>query len=175
MSSGGVRNISDEVFPGIIVGGKAAARNKDYLLLLGVTHVLNTAEGNGCNVRSRMTVNTGAEYYRPAGIQYMGLRLLDVSQTNISEHFDDIIHFIDSAISGGGKILVNCHLGVSRSPTCVLAYLITKHNMTVAQAVDQVRKHRMVKPNEGFLKQLTELDVRLRDDSFAGLTGKSRS
>ena len=87
-----------------------------------------------------MTVNTSAEYYRPAGIQYMGLRLLDVSQTNISEHFNDIIHFIDSAISGGGKILVNCHLGVSRSPTCVLAYLITKHNMSVAQAVDQVTK-----------------------------------
>ena len=52
----------------------------------------------------------------------------------------NIINFIDSAISGGGKILVNCHLGVSRSPTCVLAYLITKHNMTVAQAVDQVTK-----------------------------------
>ena len=152
-----------------------------------------------CFIRSRMTVNTSAEYYRPVGIQYMGLRLLDISQTNISEHFPDIVQFIDSAISNGGKILVNCHLGVSRSPTCVLAYLITRHNMTVAQAVDQVypdwcnisdlfldlleqnifqvRKHRMVKPNEGFLKQLTELDVRLRDSSLAAesLTGKGRS
>ena len=85
-----------------------------------------------------MTVNTSAEYYRPAGIQYMGLRLLDVSQTNISDHFEDIVQFIDSAISGGGKVLVNCHLGVSRSPTCVLAYLITKHNMSLTEAVDQV-------------------------------------
>ncbi len=37
----------------------------EYLGLLGVTHVLNTAEGAGAG--ARMSVNTSQEYYRPAG------------------------------------------------------------------------------------------------------------
>ena len=44
---------------------RAAARNTDYLGLLGVTHVLNTAEGAGPG--ARMTVNTSQEYYSPSG------------------------------------------------------------------------------------------------------------
>lgn len=75
----------------------------EYLGLLGVTHVLNTAEGFG----ARMTVNTSQEYYSPAGklstlcivgqmlctagIVYMGLRLVDVTQTNISRHFPKVM------------------------------------------------------------------------------------
>jgi len=41
-----VRNLSDEVFPGILVGDKLAASNRYYLSKLGVTHVLNAAEGH---------------------------------------------------------------------------------------------------------------------------------
>ena len=37
----------------------------EYLGLLGVTHVLNTAEGAGAG--ARMVVNTSQEYYSPAG------------------------------------------------------------------------------------------------------------
>jgi len=40
-----VHNISDEVFPGILVGDRLAASNRYYLCKLGVTHVLNAAEG----------------------------------------------------------------------------------------------------------------------------------
>ena len=44
---------------------RAAARNVEYLGLLGVTHVLNTAEGAGA--AARMAVNTSQEYYSPSG------------------------------------------------------------------------------------------------------------
>jgi len=151
-----VRNISDEVFPGILVGDKGAACNRYYLCKLGVTHVLNAAEGH-----SNGTVDTDKEFYEPWGITYKGLRLLDVPQTNIALHFNDITEFIDAALSGGGKVLVNCEMGMSRSSTCVLAYLMLKHKMTAGDALAKVRKHRYVRPNKGFLRQLYELDTRL--------------
>ena len=116
---------------------RAAARNVEYLVRLGVTHVLNTAEGAGA--MSRMTVNTSQEYYRHVGITYKGLRLVDVTQTNISRHFPEVVEFLDSAIASGGKVLVNCHLGVSRSAACVMAFLITRHHMSVAEAMEKVR------------------------------------
>ena len=93
-----------------------------------------------------------------------------------------MVEFLDAALASGGKVLVNCHLGVSRSAACVLAYLLTRHHMTQADAMDkvmthtctlyfqrsenefQVRRHRLVRPNEGFLRQLTELERQLRTE-----------
>eukprot|EP00092_Neocalanus_flemingeri_P005601 GFUD01006033.1.p1 GENE.GFUD01006033.1~~GFUD01006033.1.p1 ORF type:complete len:167 (-),score=34.17 GFUD01006033.1:71-571(-) len=151
-----VRNISDEVFPGILVGDKGAAQNRCYLSRLGVTHVLNTAEG-----KRNGTVDTSQAFYNPFGIKYKGLKLVDVAQTNIALHFNDVAEFIDEALAHGGKILVNCEMGMSRSSTCVLAYLMLRQKMTAKEALSKVRQHRPVRPNPGFLAQLAELDMRL--------------
>ena len=63
-------------------------------------------------------------------MKYKGLKLVDVAQTNIALHFDDVAEFIDEALANGGKILVNCEMGMSRSSTCVLAYLMLRQKMT---------------------------------------------
>lgn len=52
--------------------------------------------------------------------------------------------------------------GVSRSATCVLAYLMIKKNMLATDAIHLVRANRDIHPNNGFLRQLAELDNRLR-------------
>ena len=41
--------------------------------------------------------------------------------------------FIHSAVTSGGLVMVNCYMGLSRSATCVLAYLMTKHNMSLTK------------------------------------------
>ena len=61
-----------------------------------------------------------------------------------------------------GKVLVNCLMGMSRSSTCVLAYLMLRQNMTAVEALTEVRRHREVRPNDGFLRQLADLDNKLR-------------
>ena len=78
---------------------RSAARNTFYLKKVGVTHVLNTAEG-----QTSGTVDTNQKFYKPFNIQYKGLKLLDVSQANISIHFTEISEFIDSGLQGGGKV-----------------------------------------------------------------------
>ena len=65
-----------------------------------MTHVLNTAEG-----QTSGTVDTSEKFYKPFGIKYKGLKLLDVSQTNIAIHFNEVADFIDEALTGGGEIL----------------------------------------------------------------------
>ena len=90
------------------------------------------------------------EFYEPWGITYKGLRLLDVPQTNIALHFNDITEFIDAALTGGGKVLVNCEMGMSRSSTCVLAYLMLKHKMTAGDALAKVDFHcQSIQPKQG--------------------------
>jgi len=151
------RNISDEVFPGVHLGDRGAAKNTFYLKKIGVTHVLNTAEGNRTGL-----VDTNQNFYKPFGIKYKGLKLLDVAQTNISMYFTEVAEFIDEALKSGGKVLVNCLMGMSRSSTCVLAYLMLRQNMTAVEALTEVRRHREVRPNDGFLRQLADLDNKLR-------------
>ena len=48
-------------------------------------------------------MDTNEDFYYPYGIKYKGLKLLDVAQTNIKMHFVDVAHFIDDALSSGGK------------------------------------------------------------------------
>lgn len=61
------------------------------------------------------------------------------------------------------KLLVHCVMGRSRSATLFLAYLMICENMTLVDAIEQVKKRRRIIPNWGFLKQLRELDMQLLD------------
>ncbi|XP_037810338.1 dual specificity protein phosphatase 13 isoform X2 [Lucilia sericata] len=148
----------DEVYPGIYIGDAAAAKNKTYLRMMGITHVLNAAEG--CRYGQ---VDTGHSYYRDMpSIRYMGFPMIDAPTTDISRYFYVAAKFIDSAISGGGKVLVHCLVGVSRSATCVLAYLMICRKMSAVDAIRTVRMRRDIHPNDGFLQQLADLDMELR-------------
>jgi len=143
--------------PNLYIGAEGAAKNAFYLKKVGVTHVLNTAEGTRMGM-----VDTNQNFYRPFGIKYKGFKLLDVAQTNIAMYFAEVADYIDEALKSGGKVLVNCLMGMSRSSTCVLAYLMLRQNMTAVEALTEVRRHREVRPNDGFLRQLADLDNKLR-------------
>ena len=77
---------------------RGAAKNTFYLKKVGVTHVLNTAEGTRVGL-----VDTNQNFYRPFGIKYKGLKLLDVAQTNIAMYFSEVAEYIDEALKTGGK------------------------------------------------------------------------
>ncbi|XP_076647642.1 dual specificity protein phosphatase 3 isoform X2 [Halictus rubicundus] len=147
----------DEVYPGIYIGDAATAKNKQYLQMLGITHLLNSAEGKRFGF-----VNTDANYYKDTMIKYIGFPLADSWAINISKYFYTAADFIDEAVSTGGKAFVHCVMGMSRSATCVLAYLMIKKEMLATDAIRQVRKNRFIQPNEGFLYQLAQLDNELR-------------
>ena len=41
---------------------------------------------------------------RPFGIKYKGLKLLDVPQTNIALHFNEVVQFIEEGLENGGNL-----------------------------------------------------------------------
>lgn len=53
-------------------------------------------------------------------------------------------------------------MGISRSSTCALAYLMIYQKMTAADAIRTVRLRRDIRPNDGFLEQLADLCNELR-------------
>ncbi|XP_053121144.1 dual specificity protein phosphatase 3 [Hemicordylus capensis] len=148
---------SNEVAPRIHVGNAFIAKNVMRLQRLGITHVLNAAEG-----KSFMHVNTNAEYYEGTGITYHGIKANDTQEFNLSRYFEEAADFIEKALAQkDGRVFVHCREGYSRSPTLVIAYLMLRQNMDVKTAVSAVRQKREIGPNDGFLKQLCQLNERL--------------
>lgn len=63
----------------------------------------------------------------------------------------DCFAFIDEARSAGGRVLVHCTQGVSRSATITIAYCMWKLGLSYDEIFDQVKKIRhVVSPNVGF-------------------------
>lgn len=119
--------------------------------------MVNTAEGSHFS-----QIDTGAHYYSDVHIKYMGLNLLDIESTKISIHFGETAEFIDRALLTGGRVLIHCYMGLSRSSTIALAYLMIKKGMTAEEALRTARQSRSIRPNDGFLRQLIDLEFRIR-------------
>jgi len=72
---------------------------------------------------------------------------------------------IDDAVNNGGKVLVHCQAGVSRSSTIAIAYVMTRLSMRMFDAFRFVKAQRaVVAPNFNFLGQLLELETTLASD-----------
>ena len=148
----------DEVYPGIFISDAAAAGNVPFLLSQGVTHVLNTAEG-----QEEGLVDLSQEHYGDSGITYFGVPMWDCSWFDLSPFVNSAVSFMASAsVGSGGRVVVNCQMGVSRSSTCVLAFLMKELGFTAVGALRQLRTYRDVRPNDGFIKYLVDLDNKLR-------------
>ncbi|XP_041975364.1 dual specificity protein phosphatase 13-like isoform X2 [Aricia agestis] len=146
-----------EVYPGLFVGDAVAAKDKAFLRRMGINYVLNTAEG-----KRYTQVDTDHLYYRDCpGLHYKGFQMMDLPTTDISKYFHIAANFIDEGVSRG-RVLVHCMMGVSRSATCALAFLMIKRGMTFHEAMALVRSRRDIHPNEGFIRQLQDLDRELR-------------
>ncbi|CAJ1086882.1 inactive dual specificity phosphatase 27 isoform X1 [Xyrichtys novacula] len=150
-------NPVDEVWPNIFIAEKSIAVNKARLKRMGITHILNTAHGTG--------VYTGQSFYTSMNIQYMGIEVDDFPDADISVHFRPTAEFLDEALlTHKGKVLVVSMMGVSRSAVLVASYLMIFQHMTIMEALTSMRKKRAINPNEGFLKQLRELNENLMEE-----------
>lgn len=73
---------------------------------------------------------------------------------------------IDGVKASGGRVLVHCHAGVSRSATVCMAYVMKTLDFDLRSAYDYVKtKRHCVSPNLHFMGQLLEFEKRLRSSA----------
>lgn len=130
-----------QITENIFISDLATIYNEEILNEHGVTHIISLI--------------LGLKPLYPEKYTYLNIHVQDIPEENINIYFDQSIEFIENAIKGGGKVLVHCSCGVSRSSTIVINYLMHKNDWTLEESLKYVKSKRaIVEPNEGFKNQL---------------------
>lgn len=83
----------------------------------------------------------------------------DVPTADLGRHLRKAVTFIAAARHSGRTVYVHCAAGISRSTTCVCAYLMTHLDLPFERALTFVAtKRKSVCPNEGFVRQLRQFE-----------------
>lgn len=133
----------------IQIGTGHQATNWKVVRDLQITHIINISVEHPCVFSDK--------------IKYLHLELEDKEDVLLKDRFDETIRFINLALEDpSNRVLVHCNLGISRSTTIILAYLMKIYNATLYEAFKFLRHRRpIVCPNMGFLRQLTDYEYDL--------------
>lgn len=103
----------DAIADHVYLSNHDSATNRELLEAHGITHIL--------------TVGIDMDQpFAEENIIYETIVEYDDEGTDLFKHFDHCFKFIDSADQSGGKCLVHCRNGVSRSATIVSAYMYVR-------------------------------------------------
>ena len=116
----------NKIIENLYLGDIRAAQNLELLKQHGITHILQALGG-----------------IKPAfegQFKYKVLQVNDVPWENLGRHFKEAAEFIKKAIKEeGGKVFVHCWAGISRSTSCICAYLMMEHSLNLNQALNVCR------------------------------------
>ena len=172
-----------EIVPGLYLGGERNATNlKEMEDRLGITHVLNVAwecansYPNKFNYKKIDLDDNAREALLPhlrATADHIGeysLFFPTHTHTPFTVPPLDGLPHADKILSEGGKILVHCVQGMSRSASVIISYLMLKRGMKLKDAHEHVKGRRsIIRPNEGFVQQLIQLEREVLGKVSAGL------
>ena len=104
----------DKIAERLYLGNLKGASNYQALKSSGITHILQVA--------------AGIEPFFPKDFKYKVILISDTSSSSLLRHFPAAISFIKEGMAKGG-VLVHCYAGISRSASCVIAYLMQEKDM----------------------------------------------
>jgi protein-tyrosine phosphatase len=127
----------------LYVGSAGCIQDVSRFLSLGFTHALCLAHGLDEDSAVAQLVDSGIQW------KYMGIT--DKSNEDLLSVLEAAIAFIDSVEAEGGKVLVYCFQGKSRSVAVCCAYLMKRAGLSFEKALRRIRLTRPVaEPNIGF-------------------------
>ncbi|KAI0323998.1 hypothetical protein GY45DRAFT_1263691 [Cubamyces sp. BRFM 1775] len=191
------------VLPFLYLGNLNHASNAFMLHALGITHVVSVGEcalvppphldganAAGAGAMSCSLPNPGAQFVQGKGPGGQGslwieeregrIKVLDIKGVcddgidTLEPQLEPICEWIDRAREEGGKVLVHCRVGVSRSATVTIAYVMKHLSLPLVDAYLIVRSRRLsvlIQPNMRLLYNLLGWEIRLaRERAEAALS-----
>ncbi|KAI0695367.1 hypothetical protein BC835DRAFT_951578 [Cytidiella melzeri] len=167
------------VLPFLYLGNLNHASNAYMLHALGITHVVSVGEcalvppDNG-GTHCGSTAKPGSLWIeeKEGRIKVLDIKgVCDDGIDSLEPQLPPICEWIDEARRSGGKVLVHCRVGVSRSATVTIAYVMKHLNIPLVDAYLIVRSRRLsvlIQPNMRLLYNLIGWEVRLAQERAGG-------
>lgn len=142
----------------MIMGQMDAASNIIDGIYLGTEwNASDEAELKDKNIGYVLNVTTEIDNFFPASFIYKNIRVHDCGEEKMLQHWEDSIRFLTQAVARNKGVLVHCRMGVSRSASVVIAYIMKQKQWDLETAYRYVKEKRpCIRPNDGFMKQLNE-------------------
>ncbi|XP_006459605.1 hypothetical protein AGABI2DRAFT_177482 [Agaricus bisporus var. bisporus H97] len=190
------------VLPFLYLGNLNHAANAYMLHALGITHVVSVGEcalvPPGVSGGPGISYLGPNLYHRPNSSQYTSkgpgmhgslwieeregrIKVLDIKGVcddgidTLEPQLEPICEWIDKARQEGGQVLVHCRVGVSRSATVTIAYVMKHLNLPLVDAYLIVRSRRLsvlIQPNMRLLYNLCGWEIKLAKDRAGRDEGK---
>ena len=91
------------------------------------------------------------------------INLPDEMGANVKQYFEQTNQFLLECKNKNEKVLVHCQMGISRSSSIILAYLMKYHHDTLYKAYNYLlERRRIAAPNLSFVLQLIRYENELR-------------
>ncbi|KAM4700772.1 serine/threonine/tyrosine-interacting-like protein 1 [Discoglossus pictus] len=148
-----------EIIPGLLyLGTRRQANDRHIQKDLKVTSQVN------------VTLDS-TNIYDLSNIHVLHVPAEDANDCNILQFFPNICHFIDVHFVPNMSVLVFSELGISRSSTIVIAYLIHHKKYTLQEAWVHVLKCKPnMRPNRGFVEQLSEWEKTILGEQITDIS-----
>ncbi|KEP54633.1 dual specificity protein phosphatase PPS1 [Rhizoctonia solani 123E] len=149
------------VLPFLYLGNLAHAGNVHMLHALGITHVVSVGE---CALVPGQVGGLWTEE-REGRISVLDIKgVCDDGIDSLRTEIGPVVEWIDKARESGGSVLVHCRVGVSRSATITIAYVMKHLGVGLVDAYLMVRSRRLsvlIQPNMRLLYNLCGWEIQL--------------
>ena len=153
-------SLLSEITPTVYLGARPSQQSVEGLKEVGVTHVVSCLPEDH---RPQVAFLGKDFHHRFFGVQ-------DGIHQNIAGTFSPFFDFatVATASDPNAKLFVHCEVGVSRSATLVIAWLMKIEGLNFLDAYRRVRSKRFkILPNIGFASQLQRLEHELQPHSVS--------
>lgn len=147
----------------------------EHLYLSSVRAADDSCQLTRCNVTCVVNVSeTRSRAARLPGVEYIHIPIPDSPAAPLGEHFDQVADKIQLEAAHGGRTLVHCKAGVSRSAALCMAYLMKHRQVSLLEAHGWLKARRpLVRPNRGFWEQLIRYEMELRGSNSVSMVSSS--
>ncbi|OGM48061.1 putative dual specificity phosphatase Yvh1 [Aspergillus bombycis] len=160
-----------DIVPGLVLGNVQASFNPDMLREHGIDAIVTLCADSWAKWRSH-TRQVVPEH------RHKRVQCTDSSTQDLLTHMSETCDWVeqmaspalrssstlpgaqeyelsdDSRAARPGAVLIHCDLGISRSPTMIIAYLMRKYGIKREDALAFVMSKQRVKPSANFTRQL---------------------
>jgi protein-tyrosine phosphatase len=98
----------------------------------------------------------------PDELEWTIISVEDDGVDHLYSHLEPAVNMIENVLQTGGRVLVHCMGGISRSPTVVTAYVMWRLGLRLTAALAYVRERRpCIEPNWTFYGDLQQFETAL--------------